>query len=281
MLPLPHAAKHNKDIDKSILHTLETAVIDWTHQIKEVIKSDSSAPLEEGLNPGPMVEIDFWTAKAANLTSIHQQLTDPKIQMISDALQRSNSSYYPAMRMIFEEVEFGMDYLNVALQEANDISTYLKALRPRIEAIEGVNEFIELAQIFPGLMKTLLMIWKCSNHYKSPSRLCVILQEICNDIIEAARNHIQPAEIFTVEAEEASEKLKTVLKVCDAFKKSFFDGKSQLAKSAHPWNFDVKLVFSRLDKFINRVSDILALFDTIMEFQRLEKIEIGGTKVLD
>lgn len=106
MLPLPHGAK-NADTNTAILHTLETAVIDWTHQIKEVIKSNSAAPLEQGLNPGPMVEIDFWIAKAANLKSIHQQLTDPKIQRIAEVLQSNKSTYYPAFKLIFDEVVFG------------------------------------------------------------------------------------------------------------------------------------------------------------------------------
>ena len=106
MLPLPHGAK-NADSNTAILHTLETAVIDWTHQIKEVIKSNSAAPLEQGLNPGPMVEIDFWIAKAANLKSIHQQLTDPKIQRFAQILQTNKSTYYPAFKLIFDEVVFG------------------------------------------------------------------------------------------------------------------------------------------------------------------------------
>lgn len=279
MLPLPHGAKLNAENDKSLLHTLETAVIDWTHQIKEVIKSSSATPLEEGLNPGPMVEIDFWTAKAANLKSIHQQLTDQKIQKISQVLKTSNSTYYPAFQMIFDEVVFGKSRLIVALEEASDISTFLKALRPKIEAVESVNEFVELAQIFPGLMKTILLIWKCSKHYNTPTRLAVLMQEICNDIIDAARNHIQPAELFTSEPEEAAERLRVVLKVCNAFKTTYFEFKAQTAHSSRPWNFDSKLVFSRLDKFLVRVQQILDLFDTIMEFNRLEKIEIGGTKV--
>ncbi|KAI8900476.1 dynein heavy chain and region D6 of dynein motor-domain-containing protein [Globomyces pollinis-pini] len=271
MLPLPHGARISADSDKNILHTLETAVIDWTHQIQEVIKSNSAAPLEEGLNPGPMVEIDFWTAKAANLKSIHQQLTDPKIQKISDVLKSSKSTYYPAFKMIFDEVVF-------ALEEASDISTFLKTLRPKIEAIASINEFIELSQIFPGLMKTILMIWKASKHYNTPTRLAVVMQEICNDIIEAARNHIQPNELFTGEPEEAAERLRVVLRVCNAFKATYYDSKAQTTHTSRPWNFDSKLVFARLDKFLVRVQQILDLFDTIMEFNRLEKIEIGGTK---
>lgn len=107
----------------------------------------------------------------------------------------------------------------------------------------------------------------------------MILQEICNDVIEASRNHISPAELFTSEPEEAAERLRVVSRVANAIKATYFDCKAQIAKSKRPWNFDSKLIFGRLDDFTIRVNEILGLFDTITEFNRLEKIEIGGTKV--
>ncbi|KAH6561308.1 hypothetical protein BASA62_009917 [Batrachochytrium salamandrivorans] len=271
MLPLPHGAKSMAASDKSILHTLESAVIDWTHQIKEVIKSDSSAALEGGSNPGPIIEIDFWAAKAANLKSIHQQLTDEQIQKISKILQSSKSTYFPAFQSIFDEVVF-------ALEEASDINTYLKALRPQVERLASAGEIAELSQIFPGLMHTLLLIWKSSNHYNTPNRMTVVLQEICNDIIEQARNFLQPAELFSAEPEEAAERLRLVIRICDSFKSTYFECKTSIVKSSNPWNFDSRLLFGRLDKFLVRVQHILELFETIIEFNRLEKIEIGGTK---
>ncbi|OAJ37788.1 hypothetical protein BDEG_21780 [Batrachochytrium dendrobatidis JEL423] len=271
MLPLPHGAKLMNESDKSILHTLESSVIDWTHQIKEVIKSSSSAALDQGVNPGPMVEIDFWATKAANLKSIHQQLTDEKIQKIAKVLQLSKSTYFPAFQWIFDEVVF-------ALEEASDINVYLKALRPQIERLAGANEIAELSQIFPGLMHTLLLIWKSSKHYNTPNRMSVVLQEICNDIIEQARNFIQPSELFSAEPEEAAERLRLVLRVCDSFKSTYFEGKATTMESSRPWNFDSRLLFGRLDKFLVRVQHILELFEIIIEFNRLEKIEIGGTK---
>lgn len=103
MLPLPHeSAKEENN------HLLEAAVIEWTHQIKQVIQSNSADQLLKGLNPGPMVEIEFWTAKAANLKSIHTQLTHPKIQKISSTLDKTGSKYHTAFQMVFEEVAFGI-----------------------------------------------------------------------------------------------------------------------------------------------------------------------------
>ncbi|KAJ1568524.1 hypothetical protein HK096_006203 [Nowakowskiella sp. JEL0078] len=271
LLPLPNGARLSTESDKSILHTLESAVIDWTHQIKEVIKSNSAAPLDEGLNPGPLVEIEFWAAKAANLQSIYQQLTDEKIQKIAKVLQASKSTYYPAFRMIFDEVVHALD-------EASNINTFLKPLRIYVERLSQTSDFIELTQIYPGMMQSIVLIWTYSKFYNTPNRLTVILQEICNDIIEQARIFIQPSELFSSEPEEAADRIKLVLKVCDAFKLTYYDCKVKTSDTSRPWNFDSKLVFGRLDQFLVRVQQILELFETIIEFNRLEKVEMGGTK---
>jgi len=59
---------------RTVLHDIETVVIEWTHQIREVLKKDSAQPLLEGLNPNPYVEIEFWNAKAQNLRCIFDQV---------------------------------------------------------------------------------------------------------------------------------------------------------------------------------------------------------------
>lgn len=63
-----------ENIDQGLIHSIETVVIDWSHQIHQVLKKDSSQPLLEGLNPGPMVEIEFWKAKCTNLENIVEQV---------------------------------------------------------------------------------------------------------------------------------------------------------------------------------------------------------------
>jgi dynein heavy chain len=173
---------------------------------------------------------------------------------------------------------FLVKHSNKALEEANDINTYLKPLRPQIEKLLGVSEFTELVHIFPGIFHTLLMIWKSSKHYCTTNRLAIILQEICNEILETARTYISPSELFTSDPDEASARLKTVSSVIEAFKSTFFSCKESTLLSPRPWSFDTKLVFSRLDTFFLRINQILELFDIIVEFNRLEKIEIGGAK---
>lgn len=47
-------------VDKSLLHAMESAIIDWSYQIQAALKKESSEPLLQGGNPNPRVELEFW-----------------------------------------------------------------------------------------------------------------------------------------------------------------------------------------------------------------------------
>ena len=61
--------------DRGLVHSIESVIIEWTHQIQSVLKRNSAQPLLEGHNPGPLVELDFWKARAANLECIFEQVS--------------------------------------------------------------------------------------------------------------------------------------------------------------------------------------------------------------
>ena len=49
-------------------------MIEWCHQVRDVLKKSSATPLLEGRNPGPLVEIEFWKERCADLESIIEQV---------------------------------------------------------------------------------------------------------------------------------------------------------------------------------------------------------------
>lgn len=63
-----------RKIDQNLIYLIESVVIDWTHQVDAFLRKDSSQPIIEGLNPGPMVEIEFWQTRASNLEDIYKQV---------------------------------------------------------------------------------------------------------------------------------------------------------------------------------------------------------------
>ncbi|VDI07166.1 dynein heavy chain, axonemal [Mytilus galloprovincialis] len=287
LLPLPvgtervvedEPTESNEKFDRNIVHAIETVVIDWTHQIREVLKKDSAQPLLEGLNPTPFVEIEFWKNKATNLECIYEQLRDPKVRKMAELLEVAQSSYFPIFKEIFRDVV-------AALEETHDINMFLRPLRHHFEDYEQ-KDFDESGPLLPPMMHTVCLTWVHSTYYRSPGRIIVLLQEISNMLINQARTFLDPSDIFNgdTEPEETKDKVQKAVNVLKTFKETYEDHKAKLhsyfSGDQEPveWEFTPKLVFPRFDKFTARLEMIIEMFGTISEFMKLERIEIGGIK---
>ena len=119
-------------------------------------------------------------------------------------LELTKSPYYTAFSTLVKEV-------SVAHAEATDNVKFLRPLKKHFQALadpEGSgSSFKELPDMFKPIMHLLLMVWKNSKWYNTPPALAVLMCEICNDLIENARNHINVEELFSIEPQEAVERL--------------------------------------------------------------------------
>lgn len=52
-------------VDSGLVYTLESTVIEWSHQISSVLKKDSSEVLLEDLTSTPQAELRFWNHRLA------------------------------------------------------------------------------------------------------------------------------------------------------------------------------------------------------------------------
>nr|XP_048307819.1 dynein axonemal heavy chain 17 [Myodes glareolus] len=265
-------------LDNSLLHSIETIIIDWSHQIRDVLSKDSAQALLDGLHPLPRVEFEFWDARLMNLQCIHEQLNRPKVNKIVEILEKAKSCYWPALQNVYMNVTQG-------LKEANDIVLYLKPLRILLEEMEQAD-FTVLPSFIVKVLSTICFIWATSEHYNTPSRVIVILREFCNQIIEMTRTYLSPDEVLKGLQGEIEEVLNgislsvSVLRelfhaydFCCANMKLFFKDKPPV-----PWEFPSSLAFSRMNSFFHRVQTIEDLYKTAIEFLKLEKIELGGVR---
>jgi dynein heavy chain len=147
------------------------------------------------------------------------------------------------------------------------------------ELTDSAKDLSESAELFVPIMHTILLIWTYSQHYNTPSRLVVLIREICNAIITRCCQFINGEMIFGFikndESKEANEKLNVALEVCSKFKDAYFEYKS---KAKNQWKITTNALFVRLDSFSERCQDIMHLTSTILQFNRLGKIDIGNTK---
>ena len=95
---------------------------------------------------------------------------------MAELLEKTNSSYFPSFKNLFRDVV-------AALTEAQDINLHLMPLRFHLEDIEA-SEYDESEKLFAPLLHVVCLIWANSKYYNTPGRVVVLLQEICNMIIE-------------------------------------------------------------------------------------------------
>ncbi|XP_043549538.1 dynein axonemal heavy chain 11 isoform X1 [Chiloscyllium plagiosum] len=282
-LPLvPESVYENQEIeihdnlsqlDKSILHSIESMVIQWMHQITDVMKQDSVDDLFEEINPTPSSEIYFWMARKENLLGIYKQLQNPKVYKIADILRIGKSSYYSTFKNTILKVTEGVS-------EAQDIELHLRTLKYYLSQLEESN-FTEIEPLITPLFHTICLIWSHSRYYCFPSRIIILLQEFCNLIINQALNYLVPEEIFKVETEEALEKVQLAIHILESFKNCFHQHRLKISQyysntvEVKHWDFPTQMVFARFDRFFACLLKIEELFNTAMDFFKLERIEIG------
>jgi dynein heavy chain len=275
-LPMPPTDAADLNVKKSI-NLLEGAIITWTKQIKSVLKLDPESQLKQGLHPTARVELAFWEEKANRLNSIYEQLNGQKIRRVFRVLDQHQSSYAAPLARLLQEVI-------VAREEANDNRKYLGTIKRWVLRLDGNSSFEDMTEIFKPMLHVILLIWKNSKHYNDPPRLMVLIREICNAIVNQAMKFVSGAEVFSlIEAEEshqAIEKLELVIEVCSCFKAMYGDYQSTANAECpnNPWRIQNNVLFVRLDSFLDRCHDILDMTHTIIQFDKLGRVEVGGTK---
>uniref|UniRef100_A0A4W2DC87 Dynein axonemal heavy chain 11 n=1 Tax=Bos indicus x Bos taurus TaxID=30522 RepID=A0A4W2DC87_BOBOX len=287
LLPIPTIAG-NIDLDQKysetklepnerrVLHAIESVVIKWSHQIQEIIEKDSVQPLLNGLHSNPQTELDFWMMRRENLSCIYDQLQTPIVLKMVKILKNKQSSYFPTLKDIFMAVKN-------ALLEAQDVELYLRPLRRHIQCLQE-TEFPQTGVLIAPLFHTICLIWSHSKFYNTPARVIVLLQEFCNLFIDQAIAYLSPEDLLKGEIEDCLEKVQVTINILKTFKNCFFNYRRGLAsyfvgnKELKPWDFQSNLVFHRFDKFLDRFMKIEDIFVTILEFEKLERLEFGGTK---
>ncbi|KAL3316101.1 hypothetical protein Ciccas_005254 [Cichlidogyrus casuarinus] len=285
LLPMPINQEpfqdSHKSIDRSTLYSIETLVIEWSHQVHKVLIQDSAQGLEEGKNVMPLTELDFWVSRQKNLNCIYEQMTCKNMRNISEILEINRSSYFRPFQEMFKSVV-------TALREAQDITLHLKPLRPVLEEFEQV-ELEHMYNNLAPILELICLVWANSTYYRMPGRVVVLLKEICNLLILQVSTHLDGAEILKGEPEETIEKVEMAVKIVHHFKNSYHAYRNRLpeffeeikdenGENVVPvlWEFTEDMIFDKLDDFIKRLEQVQFLMKTALEFLKLEKVELSG-----
>ena len=121
-LPDVVTAAKNKDL----VQQLESIVISWTRQIKEVVNSHDNAYHAEV--SGPLEEIQFWRSRTVDLSGISEQLQRTDVRRVVCVLEASKSSYLARFESLVKKIQDNSI-------EANDNLKFLEHLVAPCEAL--------------------------------------------------------------------------------------------------------------------------------------------------
>jgi dynein heavy chain len=273
--------------NRKVVTLLEGALTTWTDQIVRVLKMEPEALLKQpGVYPTPDKELTFWAQKASHLNSISEQLESGPIRQVLKALDQLKSSYCPTFAKLLQE-------MFASRLEANDNEKYLRTLDDWFtqlngwtQSIGGDTPFKSLFSLFRPMLHVILLIWKNSNHYCKAPRLTVLIREICNALINQCCLYVTAEELFKIIEDEdiptqtAITMIQDCIEVCTQFKETYNTYKNTASNECpdNPWVMKQEAIFNRLTAYIDRMTDILDLAETILQFSELAKIEVGGTK---
>ena len=89
--------------EKDLVQRLESTLIHWTRQIKEVVNSQDNSELGE--DAGPLAEIEFWRSRSVDLSGIRIQLNHESVAGIVAVLEQAKSSYLPPFQALSKLIQ--------------------------------------------------------------------------------------------------------------------------------------------------------------------------------
>ena len=267
----------DREMDKERLQIMESIVIHWTRQIKEVVNSHDTGgsgsgakgkgPGGEGSSgdgSGPLDEIEFWKGRALDLIGIQQQLVAPKVQRIIEVLQYAKSNYIGPFSQLTQQIA-------VRAAESNDNLKFLESIRTQCTALRQISPE-KIVTILPDLLNRIRLIWSFSNYYNDNDHVCGILRKISNEIIRRFKSYIQISEILDGDVEFSIARLKDAISCGIEWKMVYHKTVQAISRQKNrygrSWEIDDASIFAQIDAFVQRCRDLIEICESQMQFAR-------------
>lgn len=217
---------------------LETTVMQWIQQMRTALafaEPQSTTTLQ--------IELDFWLDRADNLNTLWDQLYTPRIDEVVAALENAKSTFASTLCTLRNEVKVARDLANSNASHLRPLRKWLVDMNTRASG----SDFRDVADTFPPLVHIIYLIWKTSTYYNNNTRLVVLLQALCNNVIDLVRSHVSSKNILSQDPTDVISKLETAISVCNKLRDLVMDYK----KKAN-WDFASGTALYRLEMMVAR-----------------------------
>jgi len=267
--------------DKEHMQIMESVVIHWTSQIKDVINNhDSSASAETS---GPLDEIEFWKGRAKNLLGIQHQLEKGNVRRIVEVLEYAKSNYIGPFHTLTQQIV-------AKAAEANDNLKYLESIRDHCTALHTIAAD-KIVTILPELLNRVRLLWSFSKFYNDNDSISGLLRKVSNEIISRFRSHVPVRDILDGDVEFCISRLLDAIHCGMQWKIMYHKMTSsivrQKARYGRVLDIEDASIFAQIDAFVQRCRDLIEVCESQMQFVRKSSEtkgsagpvpQFGGTK---
>lgn len=254
--------------EKDLVRQLESTVIHWTRQIKNVVNTQDRA---EG-DAGPLAEIALWRARAVDLTGLRAQLDSPGVRGVIAILSAAKSAYEAPFMALSEAIA-----TEAMVAESN--VEFLSLLEEPCQALAEAQPK-GIPPILPKLLTSVRIIWNISRFYNTPERLVALLRRVSNEVISRCRATVVLLDLFDGQVGKATLNLREAIAAGDAWRRAYETTAAAVAKhSTRPWDFDSAAIFAHSDAFVQRSKDLLEVAEALLQFAPTKPLPVfGGTR---
>ncbi|KAL4088975.1 hypothetical protein QTP88_024053 [Uroleucon formosanum] len=269
-----------KIIDDVLKQRLENKVYTWFKEMKIMVTLKPEVILEKDPAASPSQYLAFWKNREQQFIHFHEQID----KQIGHFLTITKSPCMDIYKQIIETTV-------TEKQEMNLINMFLSTLTKHINTIERVG-LVESKEDICILWRKLALIWINCPNFQNYNYIIVLIKVLCNMVMAESSRYLEPTALFQGELAENLTKIYDILDILSYFKNQFkvtqteyfqeqFDKfilTNSVPRNYKPryWKFHINDLFQNLDAFEDRLNCIKSMIIKFIDYQKLEKVEVGG-----
>jgi len=276
--------------DQEVVKHCEEVFKDWLKVIDDAVEEGNKQEMDKKhLESGPHTELDFWRQRMQKLTSIQEQLKSKDCKAVFAVLNQANN--YEAQRQRGNVYSLLTSWKNSdiklteASNEAKDNVQYLTTLEKFIEPLYNGTP-LTIMDTLPALMNSIKMIHTIARYYNTSERMTHLFMKITNQMISNCKQYLndgKPGEkLWDKKPQELIERLEHCTKLNTAYYENYNITKEKLMTmpKGKQFDFSESQIFGKFDNFCRRLLKLIDLFNTIQQFNSLEKHNLDGMQSL-
>ncbi|KAL7741405.1 hypothetical protein ACLKA6_013840 [Drosophila palustris] len=245
--------------DRPLFKNLESIAVYWTTQIRTLL-GDRTLVVPNDLAT-VRDEFEFWEYRLEVLQGLNSQLVQFDVQRVFKVLRQWHSVHMPQIEQLIEAAK---------LEESLAMSNikYLDLLVAPCAKIDEAATPAAVTQLLPHILHLMHFIWLHSEHYKSSEGITILFRNLSNQIIKYCTEQIKLDEILAGRPRFGIKMCNLSMECCLAYKEHVSQQQQKVG-----WQLDQGIIFNHVNAFMERLSDLMDICESMIVFGRLDETE--------